>query len=202
VEVGAQVESGGPGKETCCQEGGSQAEGAGEEEGCGAAKSSSDQGAQQEEQVAEISVKLQIAWIGKTKEAAIRALTEEYLERISRYVGAESHEMNSEAALLELAAGTAGRTAPVLVLLDARGRQFTSEEFASLLRDQQDRGTQNLFFAVGPANGFSDDARAAADLVLSFGKMTLAHELARVVLLEQVYRAFTILKGHPYHTGH
>ena len=89
-----------------------------------------------------------------------------------------------------------------LILLDARGRQFTSEEFANLLRDQQDRGTQNLFFAVGPADGFSDKARAAADLVLSFGKMTLAHELARVVLLEQIYRAFTILKGHPYHTGH
>ena len=147
-------------------------------------------------------MKLQIAWIGKTKEAAIRALTDEYLKRISRYVGAESHEMNSEAALLELAAGTSGRTKPVLVLLDARGRQFTSEEFADLLRDQQDRGTQNLFFAVGPADGFSDKARGVADLVLSFGKMTLAHELARVVLLEQVYRAFTILKGHPYHTGH
>jgi len=147
-------------------------------------------------------VKLQIAWIGKTKEVAIRALTDEYLKRISRYVGAESHEMNSEPALLDLAADTTGRTAPVLILLDARGRQFTSEEFANLLRDQQDRGTQNLFFAVGPADGFSDKARAAADLVLSFGKMTLAHELARVVLLEQIYRAFTILKGHPYHTGH
>jgi 23S rRNA (pseudouridine1915-N3)-methyltransferase len=146
-------------------------------------------------------VKLQIAWIGKTKEVAIRALTEEYLKRISRYVGAESHEMSSEATLLELTASTAGRTTPVLILLDAR-RQFTSEEFAELLRDQQDRGTQNLFFAVGPADGFSDKARAEADLVLSFGKMTLAHELARVVLLEQVYRAFTILKGHPYHTGH
>lgn len=147
-------------------------------------------------------VKLQIAWIGKTKEEAIRALTAEYLQRVSRYVAAESHEMSSEEALLELAAAKSGRTKPVLVLLDARGRQFTSEEFAELLRDQQDRGTQNLFFAVGPADGFSDKARAEADLILSFGKMTLAHELARIVLLEQVYRAFTILKGHPYHTGH
>jgi 23S rRNA (pseudouridine1915-N3)-methyltransferase len=147
-------------------------------------------------------VKLQIAWIGKTKEVSIRALTAEYLKRISHYVASESHEMTSEEALLELAGRTGGRTTPVLVLLDARGRQFTSEEFAELLRDQQDRGTQNLFFAVGPADGFSDKARAEADLVLSFGKMTLAHELARVVLLEQIYRAFTILKGHPYHAGH
>lgn len=147
-------------------------------------------------------MKLQIAWIGKTKEPAIRDLTEEYLKRIGRYLSAESHEVASEAALLELTQEKAGRTRPVLVLLDSRGRQFTSEEFAELLRDQQDRGTQNLFFAVGPADGFSDKARASADLTLSFGKMTLAHELARIVLLEQVYRAFTILKGHPYHTGH
>ena len=147
-------------------------------------------------------MKLQITWIGKTKETAIRELTAEYLKRISRYVAAESHEMSDEDALLELAAGKSGRVRPVVVLLDARGRQFTSEEFAELLRDQQDRGTQNLFFAVGPADGFSDKARGAADLILSFGKMTLAHELARIVLLEQIYRAFTILKGHPYHTGH
>lgn len=147
-------------------------------------------------------MKLQIAWIGKTKEAPFRALTEEYLRRISRYLAAESHELTSEDALLELAGSTSSRTRPVLVLLDARGRQFTSEEFAGLLRDQQDRGTQNLFFGVGPADGFSDKARGVADLILSFGKMTLAHELARIVLLEQIYRAFTILKGHPYHTGH
>ena len=147
-------------------------------------------------------MKLQIAWIGKTKEPAIRALTAEYMQRTSRYVSTEAHEMASEDALLELTEPKGGRTRPVLVLLDARGRQFTSEEFAELLSDQQDRGTQNLFFAIGPADGFSDKARGAADLVLSFGKMTLAHELARIVLLEQIYRAFTILKGHPYHTGH
>lgn len=147
-------------------------------------------------------MKLQIAWVGKTKEDAIQSLTAEYLKRISRYVQTQSHELANEAALLKLADRASGRTAPVTVLLDSRGRQFTSEEFANLLRDQQDRGTQNLMFAVGPADGFSDEARGSADLILSFGKMTLAHELARVVLLEQIYRAFTILKGHPYHTEH
>ena len=147
-------------------------------------------------------MKLQIAWIGKTKEPAIQALSAEYLKRISRYVQTDSHELAAEPALLKLADRASGRTAPVLILLDARGRQFTSEELANLLRDQQDRGTQNLLFGIGPADGFSDQARSAADLILSFGKMTLAHELARVVLLEQIYRAFTILKGHPYHTGH
>ena len=147
-------------------------------------------------------MKLQIAWIGKTKEPAIQSLTAEYLRRISRHVPSESHELPAEASLFKLAEHSSGRTKPVLILLDARGRQFTSEEFAQVLRDQQDRGTQNLLFAVGPADGFSDQARGAADLILSFGKMTLAHELARIVLLEQIYRAFTILKGHPYHTGH
>ena len=147
-------------------------------------------------------MKLQVAWIGKTKEPAIQSLSGEYLKRIARYVQTDSQELAGEPALLKLADRASGRTAPVLVLLDARGRQFTSEEFANLLRDQQDRGTQNLLFAIGPADGFSDEARGAADLILSFGKMTLAHELARVVLLEQIYRAFTILKGHPYHTGH
>ena len=147
-------------------------------------------------------MKLQIAWIGKTKEPAIQSLTAEYLKRISRYLQTASHELNDEPSLLKLADRASGRTAPVFVLLDARGRLLTSEEFAELLRDQQDRGTQNLFFGIGPSDGFSDQARASADLILSFGKMTLAHELARVVLLEQIYRAFTILRGHPYHVGH
>jgi 23S rRNA (pseudouridine1915-N3)-methyltransferase len=198
VEVGPPADRSRTGQ-TNHQEG---KEGDGEEDSAAQDRLAQQNPGKSREKGAEIGVKLQIAWIGKTKEAAIRALTDEYLKRISRYVGAESHEMSNEPALLELAGAAAGRTAPVLVLLDARGRQFTSEEFAELLRDQQDRGTQNLFFAVGPADGFSDKARHSADLVLSFGKMTLAHELARVVLLEQIYRAFTILKGHPYHTGH
>ena len=147
-------------------------------------------------------MKLRIVWVGKTKEASIRALTEEYLKRLGRYVPTESQELASEEALLKSAERASGRTRPTLVLLDQRGRQFTSEQFAELLRDQQDRGSQQLLFAIGPADGFTDQGRHAADLILSFGKMTLSHELARVVLLEQLYRAFTILKGHPYHKGH
>ncbi len=147
-------------------------------------------------------MKLRVVWVGKTREAAIQSLTEEYLKRLSRYGTVESQEYADEESLLKAVDKASGRTRPTFVMLDQRGRQFTSEEFAELLRDQQDRGTQTLIFAVGPANGFSNLSRNAADLVLSFGKMTLAHELARVVLLEQLYRGFTILKGHPYHTGH
>ena len=68
--------------------------------------------------------------------------------------------------------------------------------------DYQDRNPLPLVFAIGPADGFSEATRGAAQHLISLGKMTLTHELARVVLLEQVYRAFTILKGHPYHSGH
>jgi len=147
-------------------------------------------------------VKLKIAWIGRTKEPAINSLTAEYLKRLSRYAPIESLELANEAALLKQLEKSSGRTAPVLVLLDFRGKQLTSEEFAEFLDHHQNRGSQTLLFAIGPADGFTDQARRAASITLSLGKMTLAHELARVVLLEQLYRAFTILKGHPYHTGH
>jgi 23S rRNA (pseudouridine1915-N3)-methyltransferase len=142
-------------------------------------------------------VKLKIVWIGKTKSAAIKALTEEYLHRLSHYGDIEGSELASEEVLLKTVDSL--KTPPTLVLLDQRGRQLTSEEVAEMLEVHQARGTQALLFAVGPADGFSQQARDVANLVLSLGKMTLAHELARVVLLEQLYRGFTIIKGHPYH---
>jgi 23S rRNA (pseudouridine1915-N3)-methyltransferase len=145
-------------------------------------------------------VKLKIAWIGKTKDPAIQSLTTEYLKRISRYVEVEGLPLADEAALLKLR--DKSRPLHTLVLLDSRGKELSSEEFAEFLQNHQDRSPQPLVLAIGPADGFSDAARKAANTNLSLGKMTLPHELARVVLLEQVYRAFTILKGHPYHSGH
>jgi 23S rRNA (pseudouridine1915-N3)-methyltransferase len=148
-----------------------------------------------------LAMKLRVAWIGKTKEAAIQSLGTEYLKRLGRYISVEAHELASEDSVLKLAS-KAGRTAPVLILLDSRGKQLSSEELASLLREYQERGAQELIFAIGPADGWSDDARKRAAKLLSLGKMTLPHELARIVLLEQLYRGFTILAGHPYHSGH
>lgn len=146
-------------------------------------------------------MKLKVAWIGKTKEPAIQELTEDYLERISRYVEVEGVVLKDEAALLKLCDRNA-RPRHTLVLLDSRGKQLSSEELAQFIGDYQDRNPQPLLVAIGAADGFSDAARRAASQVLSLGKMTLAHELARVVLLEQLYRVFTILKRHPYHLGH
>jgi 23S rRNA (pseudouridine1915-N3)-methyltransferase len=143
-------------------------------------------------------VKLKIAWIGKTKSAAIRSLSDEYVQRLARYLPTEAHELTSETALLKLAATSSA----TLVLLDAGGKQLSSEQLAEFIEGHQNRGTPALLFAIGPADGFSEPARQAASFQLAFGKMTLAHEIARIVLLEQLYRAFTILKGHPYHLGH
>jgi 23S rRNA (pseudouridine1915-N3)-methyltransferase len=147
-------------------------------------------------------VKLTVAWIGKTKESAIQSLTDEYLKRLSRYVDVQGTTLKDESALLKLGGRQARPTRHTLVLLDSRGKQLSSEEFAEFLRNHQDRNPLPLLFAVGPANGFTEEVRQEANLLLSLGKMTVAHELARVVLLEQLYRAFTILKGHPYHLGH
>ena len=152
--------------------------------------------------VESLPVKLKISWIGKTKLSAIQSLTDEYLKRLTHYAEVEGAALKDEAALLALAAGARSRSKSTLVLLDRRGQQFSSEELAKFLGDYRERNPLPLLFAVGPADGFSAEARGAAAQMVSLGKMTMAHELARVVLLEQLYRGFTILQGHPYHIGH
>jgi len=147
-------------------------------------------------------VKIKIAWIGKTKEAAIASLTDEYLKRISRFVPIEGVTLRDEADLIAKFGGGGKSAKCTLALLDSQGKEFSSEQFARFLGDYQDRNPLLLVFAIGAADGFSPEVKSAAQHTISLGKMTLAHELARVVLLEQVYRAFTILKGHPYHSGH
>jgi 23S rRNA (pseudouridine1915-N3)-methyltransferase len=147
-------------------------------------------------------VKLTIAWIGKTKNPAIQSLTDEYVKRLRQFAEVEGVSLKDETALLKLC-GRDGRGARRgLILFDSRGRQLSSEEFAQFLRERQERNPVPLVFAIGPADGFSETALKQADSVVSLGKMTIAHELARVMVLEQIYRAFTILKGHPYHLGH
>ncbi|MGD0628436.1 MAG: 23S rRNA (pseudouridine(1915)-N(3))-methyltransferase RlmH [Terracidiphilus sp.] len=130
------------------------------------------------------------------------ALTQVYLERCSAFAHCQTEAFRSEEALIDWVARRAGRTQPVVVLLDSRGKTMTSEAFAAWLGGRRDAGAQHIVFAIGPASGWSDAARKRADLQLSLGPMTLAHALARLVLAEQLYRAFTILSGHPYHAGH
>jgi 23S rRNA (pseudouridine1915-N3)-methyltransferase len=134
-------------------------------------------------------------------------LTAEYLKRISRYAEVAGVALKDEAAILSLASGERqnrrqqNKERHKLILLDSRGKQFSSEELAEFLEREQVNAIP-LVFAIGGSDGFSDEARRSAGFTLSLGKMTLPHELARVVLVEQLYRAFTILKNHPYHLGH
>ena len=149
-----------------------------------------------------VRVKIKIGWIGKTKDAAIQALTAEYLKRLGHYAEVEGLSFPNEEALLKWRDRVGTRPAHSVVVLDSRGKQLSSEEFATFLDNHQNRSPHPLLFGVGGADGFSDDALQSSSFVLSLGRMTLAHELARVVLLEQLYRALSILKGHPYHLGH
>lgn len=147
-------------------------------------------------------MKLKVGWIGKTKDPAIQELTTEYLKRLRHYAEAEAVTFANEKAIFNYRERVGARMAHSIALLDSRGEQLSSEEFAVYLENHQNRSPQPMLFAVGDADGFSEEARKSANFVLSLGKMTLPHELARVVLLEQLYRALTILKGHPYHRGH
>jgi 23S rRNA (pseudouridine1915-N3)-methyltransferase len=130
------------------------------------------------------------------------SLTQVYLDRCSQFAHCQAEAFRTEEALLEWLGKQQGRTAAVPVLLDSRGKQMTSEAFAAWLGRRRDEGAQHIVFAIGPADGWSEAARSRAQLLLSLGPMTLAHSLARLVIAEQVYRAFTILSGHPYHAGH
>ena len=130
------------------------------------------------------------------------ALAADYLERASRYTPCEPLTFASEALLLSWLDRQAARTTPVLILLDSRGKQITSEDFAFQLGRLRDSGAQSVILAIGPHDGWSAAARSRAKTILSFGAITLPHNLARAVLAEQIYRALTILAGHPYHSGH
>lgn len=130
------------------------------------------------------------------------ALTSMYQDRIAAYARCESESFRDENALFASIDRRQQRSPSVTVLLDSRGKQFTSEAFAAWLGRHRDTGAQSVVFAVGPADGWTEASRKRATLLLSLGPMTLAHTLARLVLAEQVYRAFTILTGHPYHSGH
>jgi 23S rRNA (pseudouridine1915-N3)-methyltransferase len=152
-------------------------------------------------------MKIRILWQGKTKDAHLRALQADYRTRIAHFCAVTVEEIPSarrvstgkdtklslaERCLMEkLSDGTK-------VLLDPRGREWTSEEFAEWLGQQAVRGTRELAFLVGGPEGFSTAFRKQADLLLALSRLTLTSDWARTLLLEQIYRGFTILRGYPY----
>jgi len=151
-----------------------------------------------------LHMQITLAHIGSRSAAkdGFEALVQLYLGRCAAFARCQGEAFRTEEAFLEWLTRQQGRTPAVTVLLDSRGRQMTSEAFAEWMGKLRDEGTQQIVFAIGPADGWSDAARGRAQLQLSFGLMTMAHSLARLVTAEQIYRAFTILSGHPYHGGH
>ena len=133
--------------------------------------------------------------LGKTRRAELRAVLGDYVKRVGRYAKTEVVEVRDESAMLKKL--DAERAATV-VLLDAGGKALSSEEFAKWLGELRDRGARELVFICGDADGFPGSVRERAPQKLSLGAMTFSHELARVMLAEQLYRAFAILSGSPY----
>ena len=140
-------------------------------------------------------MKLRLIMLGKSRRPELRAIFDDYVKRISRSCPTEVHEVrDADAAIKKL---DADRAATAL-LLDAGGKPQDSETLARWLGEQRDRGTREIIFICGDAEGFPEALRKRVQQKLSLSAMTYSHELARVMLAEQLYRAFAILSGSPY----
>jgi 23S rRNA (pseudouridine1915-N3)-methyltransferase len=158
-------------------------------------------------------LRIHVGAVGRLKAGPERKLADAYLERagaLGRSAGiapvgiAEIPESRAATAALRMAdeaarlrAGLSGEA--VTVALDGSGRDITSEEFAALIGRWRDGGTGTLAFFIGGPDGLDPEIKATAAHCLAFGRMTWPHRLARIMLLEQVYRSVTILVNHPYH---
>lgn len=151
-------------------------------------------------------MEVRVFWIGKTRLPGIQDLTWEYSRRLGRFCDFRAEEIRPAKRKSGVAAGLNKEESALLarsaesrrVVLDALGRPWKSDEFAAFLNSEQERGTRAVSFCVGGADGFSPEFKKQADVLLSLSALTMPHELARVILLEQIYRAWTILTHHPY----
>jgi 23S rRNA (pseudouridine1915-N3)-methyltransferase len=140
-------------------------------------------------------MKICLLMMGKTRRPEMIAALGDYVKRISRSCPVEIAEGRDLTAVLKrLEANRAAAS----VLLDAGGKVYDSDAFAKWLGEQRDRGIREVIFVCGDADGFPDSLRERVNQKLSLSRMTYSHELARVMLAEQIYRAFAILSGSPY----
>jgi 23S rRNA (pseudouridine1915-N3)-methyltransferase len=155
-------------------------------------------------------MKLQLIFVGKTREPYLREGIEDFLDRLRRYVPVEIKIVRSErltrgsqaARVVALESERVVSAVPSnshLVVLDRGGKQMTSEALALWWQELERKGCRKLCFVVGGVLGFSDDLRSQAQTLLSLSKMTFTHEMSRLILLEQLYRACTIMRGEKYH---
>jgi 23S rRNA (pseudouridine1915-N3)-methyltransferase len=151
-------------------------------------------------------VRLRLIWVGKTRNAHVAALVDDYVRRLARFSRTEVTELREgtsadERALIEeegkriAAALTSGS---LTVLLDVEGRQFSSHELAAQIEAWQNAGTKEVAFVIGGHLGVTEEIKRRASVRWSLSRLTLTHELARVFVVEQLYRAHTILRGLPY----
>jgi 23S rRNA (pseudouridine1915-N3)-methyltransferase len=153
-------------------------------------------------------MRLHFVWIGKTRDRNCASLVGDYLDRIRRFVPSDVSELKGQAGITDENRVIAVESVKLLtalgrddfiILLDEHGREFSSGELAEFIAVKQQAGVKRLAFVIGGAAGVNDEVKKRADLQLALSRMTLTHELARVILLEQIYRAFTLLSGFPYH---
>ena len=149
--------------------------------------------------VAKISMIFRFIWVGKTKDKNWRALQEEYLSRLSHFVRCEIVEIKdldkeSEGKLILEKANQSS----FVCILDVKGRSIASPELAKTIENWQNRGLKEIAFVIGGAEGLASGVVEKADNSLSLSFLTFTHEAARVILLEQLYRAYTIIRGFPY----
>ena len=137
-------------------------------------------------------MKVHLYYIGKARDAHANAMAEEYIKRSTRFAKCEMREIDPRRFDL-----WAKHPAAAKVLLDPAGRPLDSAAFTALV-DKGERDGRDLVFVLGGADGLPQEWKARADLLLALSPMTMPHELARAVLAEQIYRAFTGLRGHPY----
>jgi 23S rRNA (pseudouridine1915-N3)-methyltransferase len=150
-------------------------------------------------------MRLRIVWTGKTRDARLRALIEDYAERLSHFARCEVTELR-EAGRTDKTGidkeskriSDALRAGSVTVLLDPDGSEWTSQQLAEQVRSWEGSGIKEVAFVIGGPNGFSSDFKSRIDKRWSLSRLTLTHEMARVLLLEQLYRAYTIIHGLPY----
>jgi 23S rRNA (pseudouridine1915-N3)-methyltransferase len=140
-------------------------------------------------------MKIRLLMLGKTRRPEMVAVLADYVKRISRACPIEITEVrDGDAAIKKLDADRAA----TMLLLDAGGKVYDSEAFARWVGEQRDRGMREIIFVCGDADGFPDVLRERVKQKFSLSAMTYSHELARVMLAEQIYRTFAILSGSPY----
>ena len=150
-------------------------------------------------------MRFRIVWTGKTRDARLRALIDDYAERLSHFVRCEVVELRelgrSDKTGIDKDTrriSDALRSGAVTVLLDPDGVEWTSQQLAAQVKGWEGNGTKEVAFVIGGPNGVTEDFKSRADKRWSLSRLTLTHEMARVLLFEQLYRAYTIVHGLPY----